>query len=235
MLAERDLDMLGLLDRDPRDGDDRVERVDGLDGYDVLVVDDLDGVDELAERSLETGTSLCVWNDFDPGDLDGAFIERMSTILVGANLATGLTPCLAAHEVARGGHVMDVSIAWTEPGAPLRRGTAVPFPDPVGARWAKPRDSAGASVLVAPVSGEWAGGMARVTSATGTGVVTRIVGVADLAPHLEALSLAAGAIALARGAFPLGMAEPKDAAEAYLATALAAGLDVASYELQDQS
>ncbi|MDJ0960166.1 MAG: hypothetical protein QNJ88_05880 [Acidimicrobiia bacterium] len=235
ILAERDLDVLGLLDRDPRATDDRVERVDHLDGYDVLVVDDLEGVDELAERALEAGTALCVWNDFDPGDLDGAFIERMSTILVGANLATGLTPCLAAHEVARGGHLMDVSIAWTEPGAPLRRGVAVPFPDPVGARWAKSRDYGDTEVLVAPVVGEWAGAMARVTSATGTGVVTRIVGVADLAPHLEALALASGAITLARGAFPLGMAEPKDAAETYLSAALAAGLDVASYELHDQS
>lgn len=234
ILAERGLDTLGLLDRDPRDRDDHVERVDDLAGYDVLVVDDLSRVDELAERALDAGTALCVWNDFDPGELDGAFIERMSTILVGSNLATGLTPCLAAHEVARGGHLMDVSIAWTEPGSPLRRGTAVPFPDPVGARWAKPREYDGSTVLVAPVAGEWAGAMARVTSATGTGVVTRIVGVADLATHLEALALAAGAITLAQGAFPLGMAEPKDAAEAYLTTALTAGLDVASYELHDQ-
>lgn len=128
---------------------------------------------------------------------------------------------------------MDVTIAWTEPGSPLRRGTAVPFPDPVGSRWAKPRHVANREMLVAPVDGEWAAAMARVTSATNNGVVTRIVGVADLAPHLEALALASGAIGLARGSYPLGATVPEDAGESYLSTALTAGLDVAAYELHD--
>ena len=129
---------------------------------------------------------------------------------------------------------MDVSVAWTEPGTPLRRGTAVPFPDPVGARWAKERILVDGEGLVAPIEGDWAAAMARVTSASDSGVVTRIVGVADLAPHLEALSLAAGAITLARGDYPLGLTVPKDASDAYLSAALTAGLDVAAYELQNQ-
>ena len=108
---------------------------------------------------------------------------------------------------------MDVSIAWTEPGTPLRRGEAVPFPDPVGARWARRTTVADREVLVAPIVGEWAAAIARVTSATGSGVVTRIVGVADMAPHLEAIALASGAIAAARGNYPLGATVPEDAAE----------------------
>lgn len=234
ILAEPDLETFGLLDRDPRpNADPRVERADDLHGYDVLVVDDLTDIDDLAQRALEGRTAMCVWNEFDPGDLDGEFISQTASLLVGANLASGIAPCLAAHEVARSGHLMDVSIAWTEPGTPLRRGEAVPFPDPVGARWARRTTVADREVLVAPIVGEWAAAIARVTSATGSGVVTRIVGVADMAPHLEAIALASGAIAAARGNYPLGATVPEDAAEHYLSVALAAGLDVAAYDLAE--
>jgi hypothetical protein len=234
VLAERELEELALLDRDPRSTPDlRVTRTDDLEGYDVLVTDSLDEVDELVDRALDAGVSLCLWNEFEAGELDGEFIARMASLIVGANLASGIAPCLAAHEVTRSGHVMDASIAWTEPGAPLRRGEGVPFPDPVGARWAKRRTIGSRQVLIAPVLGEWAGAVARVTSASDSGVVTRVVGVADLAPHLEALALAAGAITAARGAYPIGVTMPEEAAEAYLTAALAAGLDVASYELAE--
>lgn len=234
ILGERDLDTLALLDRSPRRRHDaRVVRTDTLDGFDALVIDDLAEIEDVAERCLDAGVSLCVWNEFDAGPLDGAFIDRTASILTGANVASGIAPCLAAHERARGGHVMDVTTAWTEPGKPLRRGEAVPFPDPVGARWARRRPNGDGDALVAPIGGEWAAAMARVTSATDAGVVTRIVGIADLAPHLEALALAAGAITLARAAFPLGETTPPDASEAYLAALLNAGLDVASYELLD--
>jgi hypothetical protein len=234
ILAEPDLIELGLVGRDPKnDHDDRIRRADGLAGYDAVVVDDLDAADEITERALMDGTAVCLWHEYDSDPWDGGFIDRTSSILTGTNLASGIAPCLAAHERARGGHLMDVTLAWTEPGTPLRRGEAVPFPGPVGARWAKPRRVGDETVLVAPVDGEWAGAIARVTSATDSGVVTRIVGVADLDAHLEALALAAGAIALGRGAFPLGATTPIDAAEAYLAAALNAGLGVAAYELQD--
>ena len=61
--------------------------------------------------------------------------------------------------------------------------------------------------------------------------MTRIVGVADLAPHLEALALAAGALAVGAGSYPPGTRSPADAAEAYLTEALEAGLDVAAYAI----
>ncbi len=234
ILAERDLETFGLLDRDPRrDSDARVVRADDLTGFDVLVVDDLASIDELAERALEDRTALCVWNELDTSELGDAFVGASQTLLTGANLASGIAPCLAAHEVTRAGHVLEVSIAWTEPGSPIRRGDAVPFPDPVGARWARRRTVGDREVLVAPVEGQWAAALARVTSASDSGVVTRIVGVADLAPHLEALALAAGAISAARGAYGMGAVAPDAAAEEYLTAALAAGLDVASFELHD--
>jgi hypothetical protein len=69
--------------------------------------------------------------------------------------------------------------------------------------------------------------MARVTGATDGGVVTRIVGVADLAVHLEALALATGAMVVAE--YPPGANRPADLAESYLSRALDAGLDVAAH------
>ncbi len=153
------------------------------------------------------------------------------TLLVGANLAAGIAPALASHETARGGEILEVGIAWTEPGSPIRKGEPIPFPEPVGARWARPRQTEpGYAAFVAPVPGPWAGAIARVTSATPGGVVTRIVGVADLAAHLEALGLAAAALAIE--VYAPGAHRPAWAAEPYLAAALGAGLDVAAYSLE---
>ena len=84
---------------------------------------------------------------------------------------------------------------------------------------------------MAPVAGDWAGAMAKITSRGSGDRVTRIVGVADLAPHIEAIALAAGALAVGGGAFRPGLRQPADAAEAYLAEALGVGLDVAAYTM----
>jgi hypothetical protein len=69
--------------------------------------------------------------------------------------------------------------------------------------------------------------MARVTGATEAGVVTRIVGVSDLAVHLEAIALATGAMVISE--YTPGANRPADQAEAYLSRALNAGLDVAAH------
>jgi hypothetical protein len=84
---------------------------------------------------------------------------------------------------------------------------------------------------VAPVAGEWAGAIATVASSTDGRRLSRIVGVADQAPHLEALALAAGALSVGEGAYPPGVHRPDDAPEHYLAEALQAGLDVAAHTL----
>jgi hypothetical protein len=226
LLGDRRVEGVGLVDKSPADpADERVHRAGPLGDYD-LVVSDAESPGDVVRRSLDAGVSCVVWRDWDghTGDIDGL------VVLVGCNLAGGIAPCLASHEVARADHVEDITIAWTEPGAPLRSGEPLAFPDPVGGRWGKPRGRSGS--FAAPVSGEWAGAMARVTSTTRDVSKTRIVGVADLAPHLEGLALAAGALAVASGAYPPGgLRRPADAAERYLGEALAAGLDVAASTL----
>jgi len=232
LLAERDLAMLGLVDRDPHPPEPRIERVVDLAGYDVAGTDD-PTPEQQVEAALAAGVDCVLW--IDAGDIAERygrdFSERGITLLRGCNLGSGIAPALASHEMARAESPLDTTIAWTEPGTPLRRGEAIPFPDPVGARWAKARRTDAADrAFVAPVPGEWAGAIARVTSAAGDdGVVTRIVGVADVAPHLEALALAAGLLAVS--AYPPGPQWPAIAAEAYLTRALAAGLTVAAYSM----
>lgn len=233
LLAERELSMLGLIGGRPSGDDDRIHTVSDLSEYDVVMTDAPDAA-ELVETALDAGVNCVVWADGD--ELAATYGEQFEdagiTLLTGANVASGLAPCLAAHETALGGEVMEVSIAWTEPGNPLRRGEPIPFPDPVGPRWAASRPSPTSyKSFAAPVAGEWAAALARVTSAAPHGVVTRVVGVADLAAHLEALALAAGVLAI--DLYASGAHRPVDAAEIYLAKTLDAGLDVASYQLTE--
>ena len=234
LLAERGLAALGLVDRVPRRDDPRIVRAEALDEFDVVVTD-ADDPEPTIDRAVAAGISCISWQETHRADHDAEFNLRDVTLLTGANLATGIAPCLAAHETARGGTVLDETVAWTEPGKALRRGEAIPFPEPVGSLWARPREAAKWRAFAAPVPGEWAGAMARVTSATDEGVITRIVGVADLAPHLEALALAAGAIAVANAAYPVGLQTPDAAPEPFLAAALNAGLDVAAYSLRESA
>ncbi len=231
LLAERGLTGLGLIGREPTGRDDRVESVTDLASYDVVMTDAPDP-GELVETALEARIDCVVWADGD--ELETAFGDEYAragiTLLTGANVASGLAPSLAAHETMRGGAIMDVTIAWTEPGTPLRRGEAIPFPDPVGPRWARERPTEeGYRAYAAPVAGQWAAALARVTTAVTEGVVTRIVGVSDQAAHLEALALAAGVLAI--DLYSPGAHRPAYAAEIYLAKALEAGLGVASYSM----
>lgn len=233
LLAEKSLTSLGLIGLEPRGKDARVHQVVDLGDYDVILTDATDAA-ELVETALDSGVSCVVWGDGD--DLRAEYGSDLAnagiTLLTGANVASGLAPSLAAHETARGGEVMEVSIAWTEPGTPLRRGEAIPFPDPVGPRWARKRDNElGYKAYAAPITGKWAGALARVTSAASEGVVMRVVGIADQANHLEALALAAGVLAI--DLYSPGVHRPADAAEIYLAKALDAGLGVASYTIAE--
>jgi hypothetical protein len=232
LLAERDLEWLGLVGRTPRSEDPRMRRADELSAYDLIVSDDTADPEVAVRTALHAGIGCVLFSDGEGLEerYHEAFVAVGRTLLLGANLAAGIAPSLAAHETARGGEIMEVTIGWTEPGAPLRRGEPLPFPDPVGARWARSRPTEpGYQAFVAPVPGNWAGAVARVTSVTSAGVVTRVVGVADLAAHLEAIALAAGVMSL--DVFAPGAHRPAFAAEVYLAAALQAGLDVATYSL----
>ena len=229
LLAERSLTGLGLVGKHPTEKDDRLEHVEVLATYDALVTDATDAQVDI-EAALKAGISCVVWADADGAatEYGEAFADAGLRLLTGCNLGSGIAPSLTAHEVAATETVLDVTTAWTEPGAARRKGEAIPFPDPVGSRWAEPRETPYADrAYVARTTGDWAAAMARVTGATEGGVVTRIVGVADLAIHLEAMALATGAAVFAE--YPPGACQPADLAEGFLSKALDIGLDVASH------
>lgn len=231
LLAERSLQTLGLVDKHPTEKDSRLEHVEVLATYDALLTDAADPRHDI-EMALNAGVSCVVWVDADDAgeEFGDSFAAADLRLMTGCNLATGIAPALAAHEVAAAENVLEVTIAWTEPGSPRRRGEALPFPDPIGSRWGEPRHSEYADrSFVARVGGPWAAAMAKVTGASPTGVVTRIVGVSDLAVHLEALAFASGAVLV--NEMPTGLSRPADRAEQYLAKALDAGLDVAAHTL----
>lgn len=222
LLGDRRVETLGLIGKSPSDsGDPRLERASDLDRYDLVVTDAAEP-EGIIDRALAAGAACVVWREVDLDTGPGL-------VLSGSNLAAGIAPCLASHEVARASSIGEITIAWTEPGTPLRRGEPLAFPDPVGGRWGRPR---GKNAFAAPVAGEWAAAMAKVRSASDSDAWTRIVGVSDLAGHLEGIALAAGALAVGAGAYLAGgLRRPPDAAEAYLTEALGAGLDVAAYTL----
>jgi hypothetical protein len=229
LLAEGSLTALGLVDKHPTEKDPRLEHVEVLATYDALVTDAEDPGSDI-EMALSAGVSCVVWVDADDAHAEyhEAFEKVGLRLLTGCNLATGIAPALTAHEVAAADTVLDVTMAWTEPGTPRRRGEPIPFPEPVGSRWGEPRETEFADrAYVARVAGSWAAAMAKVTGASPAGVVTRIVGVSDLAVHLEALSFATGAMLVT--AYPAGSSRPADLADLYLARALDTGLDVAAH------
>jgi hypothetical protein len=231
LLAEKELTALGLIDQHPAEHDSRLERVEVLATYDALITD-ASAPEPDIEMALVAGVGCVVWVDaedaYDRYDED--FTDAGLRLITGCNLATGIAPSLIAHEVAATDNVLETSAAWTEPGSPRRRGHAIPFPDPIGSRWGEERETPYADrAFVARVGGEWAAAMARVTGASDTGVVTRIVGVADLAVHLEALALAVAGMLVTD--YPPGSSQPADLSERYLARLLDAGLDVAAHTL----
>ncbi len=240
LLAERDLARLGMVGFSLTNPDDRRAVVtDDLGGYDVFVSDDVDHPLEDARRALAAGTNCVLWSDLwkERGavtDLGQDFGEADLALVVGASLGTGLATALAGHEVARTDEPLELTIGWTVPGRPLRRGEPLPFPAPVGSRWGRPADDPDLADLiptrrfVAPVPGDWGGAVARVTGVVDDGVAQRVVGVADHVGHLEALALAAGAATAGDGSYPPGL-RWAGTSEAFLERALDAGLAVATF------
>lgn len=231
LLAEPALVALGRYgDTEARVEDRRTTAIRQLTGFDLLVTDAPDG-ESFARIALDDGLHAVLSADVEiPEDLDARAVRAGLTILVGADLGPGIAETLAAHEAARTTRDVSVRIAWTEQGAPLRRGIAVPFPDPVGPRWGRRVGEQGrVERVVAPVQGPWAGALATVAGRVGGRRRQRTVGVADDEAHLRAVALAAGALAVAEGACQPGVQRPGDAASAYLAAALRIGMGVASF------
>jgi hypothetical protein len=231
LTAERDLVALGLYGDTTSIGQDRrTIAISSLGGFDLLVTDDVEEGSALARIAADDGVSCALPGDVTP-EVAARFEESGTSVLITHCSIEGLAETLAAHEAARADDVAETVIAWTEEGKPLRSGEPVGFPDPVGARWGKRRRSAGTTTRIAvPVDSDWAGATATVVGRIGRGRETRIVGVADQARHLEALALAAGAVAAVRTDLT-GVIAPKDVAEDFLSIALAMGLGVAAYTM----
>lgn len=224
LLGEPDLELLGIVRRPVKDADARLKRVSNLSGFDAVVTDDPDSA-VLAEAAA-ADTPCVLWADAPPPGDESAG----SPVLLGANLVTGIGRSLARRESANAGSGAEILFAWTEPGNPLRSGEPVSFPEPVGARWGSRRVLTNRRLdVTAPVDDDWAGVLVRTTTAT----TSRTLGIADLATHLEAIALAAGAVAAATGNVAAGFHQPEALADEYLDAALRIGLDIASFASGD--
>ena len=248
LLAEQELTSLGFYLRSfPNPDDHRAGSISELAGSDVVVTDETSHPEHIAEDSAAAGVSCVLWSDLSTDrdaatELDSLFMEAGCTLLVGAALGTGIASALAAHEITRTDEALELTSAWTVPGRRLRKGEPLPFPAPVGPLWGRQvyddddvPQTVPSRTFVAPVQGDWAGAMARLTGVLDDGIAQRVVGVADHAGHLEGLALAAGALAVAGGAYPPGLQWPTVAAKAYLECALQAGLAVATYTSSESS
>ena len=212
----------------------RTRVVDSLAGM-VVVVTDRPEPDDLARECLAAGASLVTTASWG-GEPWQAFADAGLSLVVGANIETGLASSLALQEAALMDEPLEVRLAWTVPGRPRRRGEPIPFPDPVGSRWGREVDARGwtahnlpVKAFEVPVEGEWSAAMARVSGALDEGVQRTIVGVADHRMYLAAIALAAPAVPVAQHAYHPGRQWASASPTAYLDRALASGLDVASF------
>ncbi len=222
LLAERSLTALGIYGGGTLTADRRTTRISSLSGFDVLVTDDPEP-SAIAAIAIEDGLSCVTAAAVDPAVAD-RFGAAGRILLTGADLR-GLAATLAAHEQLTSEAPLHSTVAWTVPGKALRRGVAVGFPDPVGARWGR-KVTDGVEV---PIGGSWAGASVIVTARRNGKTVQRLVGVADQREHLEAIALAAGTIVVGGGNLPPRALQPVDAAVAFLEAALGVGLGVAAH------
>jgi hypothetical protein len=236
LLAEADLQALGIYGHRGADTEDRRSTaITDLAGFTVLISDDNVAPLDLAAIAVADGLSCVLAADASPDVSPGErFAERGLSLLVDASPG-GLAAALRHHEALTAEPGQPVLLAWTVAGKPLRHGEAIPFPDPLGARWGRhlpPRPGQEPSLIQVevPVEGPWGGALARVTRRAGRRPVHALVAVADDRRHLAALALAAGALLVARGAAAPGFSRPEHAAAAYLREATRVGLEVAGFE-----
>jgi len=201
LLAERHLDLLGLLDQDPGT-DPRVVRVEDLSEWDVLV-SDTNRPAAILDRAVAANIPLVLSAELD----EGVSIP----LFAGASLIA-IARCLE--------HESDIDaafIATTRPGTPLRKGTLVVFPPPIGPLKALRRPD---GLFVAPTDADWGGLIIHSDR--------RSIGVADHAAFLAGIALAAAAIVMATSELPIGAVRVEDVAGPYLDAAERAGLEIAS-------
>jgi hypothetical protein len=190
LLGEAGADFVGLWNTPEASAKARSGPVDDVAGFDVVVSDRSTNIEDLVARCAVAHVPLVLWTDA-PNLHEG---PAAAPVAKGANVGLGLSEALTHHPSAASVAADSVVVGWTEPGKPKGSGTAVPFPEPVGMSWGRERSS---NRFVAFRDDDWGGATVTLEGPSGK----RIVGVADLSSHLEALVLAGAALAAAEGAY----------------------------------
>ena len=218
LLSQASVDWVGILRSTNAKRSKRSGPASGPQGYDIAVTDAPGSPSSLIAQCAVTGIPVVVWADAT----DVAPGNAVIPIVLAANAGSALPSALLSHPTAALDDDDPVTVAWTEPGKPKRRGETIVFPEPVGRSVARQRS---AGELVATVDGKWAAVVAHI----GSDDDRRIVGVADHAAYLEALVLGAVVLAAAAGAYPPGVHRAGDAGEHLLNALDQVELDIATW------
>jgi hypothetical protein len=220
LLGDHDCTGLVILNKGWLPDDPRVTRGSGTSsdviGVDAVISDGTSALTSLIGKASVAGIPLVVWPDAPESDLGPASIP----VIVGANVGSALVDALLTHPASSPTAEESVTVGWTEPGKPQRNGAPIAFPEPVGMAWSDERQD---GRFVGYRDDEWAGATTIVEGPSGQ----RIVGVADLGAHLEALTLVAVSLAAARGSFETGIQRAGHASAVILKEARGLELDVA--------
>ena len=220
LLGDPKCTSLIMLNKDWLPDDPRVVRGTGTSsdviGVDAVISDGTSALTSLIAKASVAGVPLVAWPDAPDSDLGPASIP----VVVGANVGSALLDALLTHPASSPAAGDSVTVGWTEPGKPQRKGTPIAFPEPVGMVWSDERQD---GRFVAYRDDEWAGATTIVEGPSDR----RIVGVADLGAHLEALTLVAVSIAASKDSFPTGIQRAGHASAVILEEARALELDVA--------
>ena len=226
LLAERGVEV-GLLVDDPGDGS--VPVAPTLEGWGALAVDRISGASQPAvDRALEqripvvSGADLPAWSSPAGG-----------TLITGVLTGGGLAAALALAAAPDGPPPAETRLSWTVPGKPLAAGIPVGFPEPIGPLWAgragHPLPWPSVTGLAAPHQSPWRGAAARLTIRGAGGERLLVRGAVDDALFLDAVCMAAAALAAARGAYPEGVNGPGDPGGQFMHLARRAGLETAAF------
>ena len=226
LLAERNVEV-GLLVDDPGDGS--IPAAPTLEGWNALAVDRISGASQPAvDRAFEqgipvvSGEDLPAWSRPDGG-----------TLIAGVLTGAGLAAALALAAAPGGSPPAETQLSWTVPGKPLSGGVPVGFPEPVGPLWAgraeHPLPWPSITGLAAPHRSPWRAAAARLKIRSGEGEHLLVRAAVDDALFLDAVCMAAAALAAARGAYPEGVSGPGDPGGQFMHLARRAGLETAAF------
>jgi hypothetical protein len=215
LFAEKSVTHIGFMQPGMAVLGSRTAQAEELDTYDVIVSTGETFATDLIAQASVRGVPLVLWHD-EPQMHRGA---STIPVVASANVGSALAPSLVHHPSAAVTKSDTVTIAWTEPGKPYRKGEAVTFPDPVGPVWARGRNGG----LVARTSDVWSGAVATIDGPGGE----RIVAVSDLGAHLEAITLAAVTVLAGSGTYGPMIGDASEHGSDVLTKAMEMELDIA--------